>query len=59
MTYITAAVLNGHGGPEALKVRHDQPVPTPGSGELRIRVTAATVNNTDIWTRRGAYGLPQ
>lgn len=23
-----------------------------------VRVTAASVNNTDIWTREGAYGLP-
>ncbi|GAB3431390.1 alcohol dehydrogenase family protein [Actinophytocola sediminis] len=55
---MTAAVLTRHGGPDALEVRDDWPVPTPGAGEVLVRVTAAAVNNTDIWTREGAYGLP-
>src|SRR5689334_20807969 len=52
-----AAVLTRHGGPEALELR-TVPVPRPGAGELLVRVTAAALNNTDIWTRQGAYGLP-
>jgi NADPH:quinone reductase-like Zn-dependent oxidoreductase len=55
---MTAAVLTRHGGPDALEVRDDWPVPTPGPGEALVRVGAAAVNNTDIWTREGAYGLP-
>ena len=55
---MTAAVLTRHGGADALEVRLDWPVPTAGSGELLVRVGAAAVNNTDIWTREGAYGLP-
>ncbi|WP_233617502.1 zinc-binding dehydrogenase [Actinomadura sp. WAC 06369] len=55
---MTAAVLVGHGEPDVLRVRHDVPVPRPGSGEVLVRVSAAAVNNTDIWTRKGAYGLP-
>nr|WP_028661450.1 zinc-binding dehydrogenase [Saccharomonospora saliphila] len=55
---MTAAVLVGHGELDALRIRHDVPVPRPGSGELLVRVRAAAVNNTDIWTRHGAYGLP-
>jgi len=55
---MTAAVLVEHGGPEALVVRHDVPVPTPAHGEVLVAVTAAGVNNTDLWTRRGAYGRP-
>ncbi|GAA3739799.1 alcohol dehydrogenase family protein [Spinactinospora alkalitolerans] len=47
-----------HGELDALHLRHDVPVPRPGAGELLVRVTAAAVNNTDIWTRQGAYGLP-
>jgi len=33
-------------------------VPVAGEGELVVRVSVAAVNNTDIWTRQGAYGLP-
>lgn len=50
-----AALLMGHGGPENLKLTARQPVPQPGSGEVLIRVGAAGMNNTDIWTREGAY----
>jgi NADPH:quinone reductase-like Zn-dependent oxidoreductase len=57
-TTMTAAVLTGHGGFDALEVRGDWPVPAPGEGEVLVRVTAAAVNNTDVWTREGAYGLP-
>lgn len=52
-----AAVLTGFGGPEVLEVR-EVPVPRPGPGELLVRVGAAGMNNTDLWTRQGAYGLP-
>ena len=55
---MTAAVLTAHGGPEVLEVRDDVPVPVPAAGEVLVRVTAAALNNTDIWTREGAYGLP-
>ncbi|HEY8481680.1 MAG TPA: zinc-binding dehydrogenase, partial [Spirillospora sp.] len=51
-------VLRRHGGPDALEVRHDWPVPVPGPGQVLVRVGAAALNNTDIWTREGAYGLP-
>lgn len=55
---MTAAVLTGHGGPEVLQLRNDWPRPEPVAGEVLVRVVAAAVNNTDIWTREGAYGLP-
>lgn len=58
MDSMTAAVLTEHGGPEALRLRTDWPRPEPAAGEVLVRVTAAAVNNTDIWTREGAYGLP-
>lgn len=51
-----AVLLTGHGGPENLEYREDVPVPEPAAGEVLIRVGAAGVNNTDIWTREGAYG---
>lgn len=50
-----AAVMERHGGPDALVVRQ-APRPSPRAGEVLVRVLAAGVNNTDIWTREGAYG---
>jgi NADPH:quinone reductase-like Zn-dependent oxidoreductase len=55
---MTAAVVTGHGDLEALRVRHDVPLPRPVDGQVLVRVSAAAVNNTDVWTRQGAYGLP-
>lgn len=55
---MTAAVLVRHGDHDALEVRRDRPRPTAGDGELVVRVTATAANNTDIYTRRGAFGLP-
>jgi NADPH:quinone reductase-like Zn-dependent oxidoreductase len=60
MTHVmTAAVLTRFGGPEVLELRHDWPRPGLRSDQVLVRVTAAGVNNTDIWTRQGAYGLPE
>ncbi len=55
---MTAAVLTRFGGPDALELHHDWPHPRPHDGQVLVKVTAAAVNNTDIWTRQGAYGLP-
>ncbi|MGH1484264.1 MAG: alcohol dehydrogenase family protein [Geminicoccales bacterium] len=52
---MTGVVLIGHGGPECLDWREDLPVPTPGPGDVLIRVAAAGVNNTDINTRTAWY----
>lgn len=56
---MTAAVLTTFGGPEVLELRDDWPRPAPKSGQVVVKVSAAAVNNTDIWTRQGAYGLPE
>lgn len=53
-----AVLLTGFGGPEKLEYREDVPTPQAGPGEVRIRVAATAINNTDIWTREGAYGTP-
>lgn len=53
-----AVVLTGHGGTERLHYRTDLTMPHPTAGEVRVRVRASALNNTDIWTREGAYGLP-
>ncbi|GAB3247974.1 alcohol dehydrogenase family protein [Arthrobacter pigmenti] len=51
-------MLTAHGGPEFLELRGDWPRPVAGDGEVIVQVHAAALNNTDIWTREGAYGLP-
>ncbi|MFB2582441.1 zinc-binding dehydrogenase [Herbiconiux sp. P15] len=35
----------------------DRPLPEPGVGEVRLRVTLATIHNHDLWTIRGTYGF--
>lgn len=51
-----AMVLTGFGGYEKLEYRPDVPVPMPSADEVLVQVAACGVNNTDIWTREGAYG---
>ena len=51
-----AVLLTGHGGPEKLVYREDVPDPVPGPGDVLVQVGAAGINNTDVWTREGAYG---
>lgn len=50
-----AMVLTGHGGFDKYRWRTDCPRPEPGPGEVRIRVHACGVNNTDVNTRLGWY----
>lgn len=48
-------VLTGHGGLEKLAYRENLPIPRPAEGEVLIEVGACAINNTDLWTREGAY----
>jgi NADPH:quinone reductase-like Zn-dependent oxidoreductase len=52
-----AVVVHETGGPEVLQLEEVDP-PSPGDGELLVRVVAASVNPVD-WKRRGGYGDPQ
>ena len=54
-----AAQLIGHGDSDKLIVVDDVPKPVPGKDEVLIKVGACAINNTDIWTRQGAYGSSQ
>ncbi|WP_037569907.1 zinc-binding dehydrogenase [Phaeacidiphilus oryzae] len=50
--------ITRHGGPEVLEAA-TVPVPAPQAGEVLVRVAAVALNNTDLWTREGAYGNPE
>ncbi|MGO4123234.1 NAD(P)H-quinone oxidoreductase [Inquilinus sp. YAF38] len=54
---MTAIVIEAPGGPEVLKPA-TLPVPSPGAGEILIRVEAAGVNRPDVLQRRGLYNPP-
>ena len=54
---MTAIGIKAPGGPEAL-VPEERPVPTPGEGELLIRVRGAGVNRPDVMQRKGLYPPP-
>ncbi|NES06919.1 MAG: zinc-binding dehydrogenase [Okeania sp. SIO2F4] len=51
---MNAVILTGFGGPEKL-VYTQVPKPVPKQGEVLIKVSACSVNNTDINTRTGWY----
>ncbi|WP_326667617.1 zinc-binding dehydrogenase [Streptomyces sp. NBC_01257] len=52
-----AVRITRHGGPEVLELT-EVPVPALRAGEVLVRVGAVALNNTDLWTREGAYGRP-
>jgi len=53
MENMKAVQVHNYGGPEVLHFE-DAPRPTPGSGELLVRVLAASVNAID-WKARAGY----
>lgn len=54
---MTAVRITAHGGPEVMEVAQ-VPVPVPAAGQVLVEVRAVALNNTDLWTRQGAYGAP-
>jgi NADPH2:quinone reductase len=57
-TSMTAIAIKAPGGPEML-VPAQIPVPTPGDGEILVKVAAAGVNRPDVMQRKGLYPPPQ
>jgi NADPH2:quinone reductase len=55
---MTAIAIRAPGGPEML-VPEQRPVPTPGPGEILIKVAAAGVNRPDVRQRQGNYPPPK
>ncbi|TAN50380.1 MAG: NAD(P)H-quinone oxidoreductase [Rhodospirillales bacterium] len=54
---MTVVEIREPGGPEVL-VPAQRPVPTPGPGQVLIRVAASGVNRPDIVQRQGNYAAP-
>jgi len=52
-----ALVLREHGGNEKLRIEADFPDPTPGEGDVVVRVRATSLNYHDVFTRRGMPGI--
>jgi putative PIG3 family NAD(P)H quinone oxidoreductase len=52
-----AIEISAPGGPEVLRLC-ERPRPTPGAGEVLIRVAAAGVNRPDVVQRQGYYPPP-
>ena len=57
MNFMTVIEIDGFGEPERLKPCQ-RPIPTPGPGEVSIRVEAAGVNRPDVMQRQGSYPPP-
>ena len=55
---MTAIAIRAPGGPEML-VPEQRPVPTPGAGEILVKVAAAGVNRPDVMQRLGLYPPPK
>jgi NADPH2:quinone reductase len=56
-TTMTAIGIKAPGAPEML-VPEQRPVPTPGEGEVLVKVAAAGVNRPDVMQRQGLYPPP-
>src|SRR5215831_3868095 len=55
---MTAIAIRAPGGPEML-VPEERPVPTPGRGDIVVKVAAAGVNRPDVMQRQGLYPPPK
>jgi NADPH2:quinone reductase len=54
---MTAIAIRAPGGPDVL-VPEQRPVPSPGEGEILVKVAAAGVNRPDVMQRKGLYPPP-
>ncbi len=54
---MNAIEISAFGAPEVLRLC-ERPTPTPGAGELLIRVAASGVNRPDVLQRLGQYPVP-
>jgi len=54
---MTVIAIRSPGGPDVL-VPEQRPTPTPGAGEILVKVAAAGVNRPDVMQRMGLYPPP-
>ena len=52
-----ALTISEHGGTDKLEYRTDIPDPEPSSGEVRVRIHAASLNHLDVFTVGGLPGV--
>jgi NADPH2:quinone reductase len=55
---MTAIAIREPGGPDVL-VASEQPLPSPGEGEILVKVIAAGVKRPDVMQRQGHYPPPK
>jgi zinc-binding alcohol dehydrogenase/oxidoreductase len=55
---VKAVRIHEDGGPEVLRYE-DAPDPTPGPGEVLVRLHAASLNHLDVWVRKGLPSVPK
>jgi len=55
---MTCIAIREPGGPNVL-VASEQPLPSPGDGEILVKVIAAGVNRPDVMQRQGHYPPPK
>jgi zinc-binding alcohol dehydrogenase/oxidoreductase len=55
---VKAIRIHEDGGPEVLRFE-EAPDPSPGDGEVLVRLRAAALNHIDLWIRRGQPSVPK
>src|SRR5262249_9838512 len=55
---VKAIRIHADGGPEVLQYE-DAPDPSPGNGEVLVRLRAAALNHIDLWIRKGRPSVPK
>jgi zinc-binding alcohol dehydrogenase/oxidoreductase len=55
---VNAIRIHEDGGPEVLRYE-DAPEPSPGPGEILVRLVAASLNRLDMWLRKGLPSVPK
>lgn len=52
-----ALIHSQFGEAEDVLAVEERPVPEPGAGQVRLRITLSPIHNHDLWTIRGTYGF--